>query len=82
MPQQRNELIRNWGKYFGNESDDEIEEKIIEIERNHFFDEFAENPYMLSVIASDKGKKSHEVTKEFIQTLSRCGQTGDSGSKG
>lgn len=66
--EKQRELILNWGRYF-REDISEIEEMIVGLSSNHFCTEFAENPYMLSVLCAKRGVAYDKITQDFINSL-------------
>lgn len=66
--EKQRELIYNWGRYY-KEDESEIEDMIAGIASNHFCTEFAENPYMLSVLCAKRGVAYDKITQDFINSL-------------
>lgn len=65
--EQKAELIRAWAKFFPQNNPEEI---IAEINRNHYFTEFSENPYMLSLLCAYNGKElGHIISDNLVPTL-------------
>lgn len=61
-------LIINWGQFYS-KSPKQIDELIASMEQNHFFAEFAINPYMLSVICANTGSDYDRITHVLVNTL-------------
>lgn len=66
--EQQKELIQRWSS-FRHTSEEEIQAIFSEMENNHFYRDYASNPYMLSVICFYFGKQLHEITRGFIGQL-------------
>ncbi len=60
------EIIRRWRK-----SDTEADEMMNLIKKNHFYEEYSVNPYMLSVVCDCMGERLGYITRKLIETLVR-----------
>lgn len=71
------ELIKRWH----NEDEISPEELLVKFKENHFYDEYSQNPYMLSVVCSQFGANLTRITTELMETLIRRMQANNSGEK-
>ena len=62
---QRNSLICKWSNYKKISPDTLIKQ----IDENHFYDHYAANPYMLSVVCFNWDKEISQIPKDIIQYL-------------
>lgn len=64
------ELVRNW-IYFLKHDDRDNKFKQIwkQIQDNHYYKKYADNPYTLSVLCNESGKGLVNITKSFVDTL-------------
>lgn len=60
------EIIKRWRN-----SNSEADEMMAHIKKNHFYEDYSVNPYMLSVVCEYIGEKLGTITKRLIDTLVR-----------
>lgn len=71
-PEQQRRLVLNWNKYFDKFSAEErTDEMMAELASNHFYSEYAINPYMLSVSCFYFQQGFNLITQKFIDALIR-----------